>query len=83
MKWFRKLLLPALNRPRTATLISSCAIEVRALASRPDRAEISYLAAMSDASSSAGCNAEWARLGVIRPMEYGKWAGGLRQGVGL
>src|ERR1035441_5835280 len=53
MKWFRKLLLPALNRPSTATLISSCSADARALARRPERAEISYRAATSAAMSRA------------------------------
>src|ERR1017187_3786553 len=54
MKWFRKLLLPALNRPSTATLISSCSADARALARRPESAEISYRAAKSAARSRAG-----------------------------
>ena len=54
MKWFRKLLLPALNRPSTATLISSCPTDARVLARRPESAEISYRAATSAAKAKAG-----------------------------
>src|ERR1039458_951049 len=69
MKWFKKLLLPALNRPSTATLISSCRTAARALARRPDRAEIWYRAATSAARSRAGCSGELASMRVGRGLE--------------
>jgi len=69
MKWFRKLLLPALNRPSTATLISSCPADARALASNPESAEISYRAATSAARSRAGCKGGLASIWVDGKLE--------------
>src|ERR1039457_6314219 len=64
MNGFKKLLLPALNPPSRATLISSCPADARALARRPDRADIGYRAATSAASSRAGCRGEVAGVCV-------------------
>ena len=40
MKSFKKLLFPALNRPRTATAISSWFSELLVVFNRPESAEI-------------------------------------------
>src|ERR1017187_2888699 len=69
MKWFKKLLLPALNRPSTATLISSCPADARALASNPDRAEIWYRAATSAARPRAACKGEVESMRAGRGLE--------------
>jgi hypothetical protein len=74
MKWFRKLLLPALNRPSTATLISSCPTDARALASRPESAEISYRAATSCRQVQGSCSGESNSTCADRSLESEKWA---------
>src|SRR5437016_5137083 len=74
MKWFRKLLLPALNRPNTATLISSCPSDVRVLARRPESAEISYRAVTSSTKSRIGFKSDWARDGGDSWLEPGECA---------
>jgi hypothetical protein len=66
--------LAALNRPNTATVISSCPTDARVLARRPESAEISYRDATSAAKSRIGCKRDWASdCGDIR-LEPGECA---------
>src|ERR1039458_7177258 len=65
----KNLLWPPLTPPRTAPLISSGPADARALARRPDRAEIWYRAATSAARSRAGCSGELASMRVGRGLE--------------